>query len=270
MFLCRSAFFRLHESPKWLVGAGRTDDAVLALRAIVQTNGEPFALAVADVIDTPCDESKDVENGYAAIDRSPSPPGTGFGDYTPVATNEHNHEASLSPVHVEARLPHPWVSALPESIATRVSDYLNHVGQLFSPQWARTTILLWCIWTLVSAGYTIFNVFLPKWLEYKVGVVDGGRLSTLREYLLYTLAGSALRSVVFDFMWSSDLLPFNSCPGSIIGAYLAGTTFGQHRSMAIATLATAAGIILFVQISSQTAVVFSSAWISLMATLMCK
>lgn len=59
-------------------------------------------------------------------------------------------------------------------------------------------------------------------------------------------------------------------PGSIIGAYLIETDLGRRGTMAISTLATSAGIFVFVLVDSQVGVVLSSMAVSLAATLMCK
>lgn len=58
-------------------------------------------------------------------------------------------------------------------------------------------------------------------------------------------------------------------PGSIIGAYLIETSWGRRGTMAISTLATSLGILVFVLVSSQAGVVLSSMGVSLAATLMC-
>lgn len=44
-------------------------------------------------------------------------------------------------------------------------------GETF--RWTRTTTLVWTIWFCASFAYTIFNVFLPRFLEQKVGAQPG-------------------------------------------------------------------------------------------------
>ncbi len=51
MFVLRTVTFRLQQSPKWLSSAGRTDEAVVALRKISHINGEPVAWTAEDVVD---------------------------------------------------------------------------------------------------------------------------------------------------------------------------------------------------------------------------
>lgn len=55
-----------------------------------------------------------------------------------------------------------------------------------------------------------------------------------------------------------------------MGAYLIETDLGRRGTMAISTLATSAGIFVFVVVDSQVGVVLSSMAVSLAATLMCK
>ncbi|KAK4057522.1 hypothetical protein OIO90_001591 [Microbotryomycetes sp. JL221] len=76
-----------------------------------------------------------------------------------------------------------WMKRLPAFMSAGVDEYRDRLDELFDDKWKRTTILVWLIWLMASAGYTIFNVFLPKYLEEKVGetVTHGGREQSLRE-----------------------------------------------------------------------------------------
>ncbi|KAF9262990.1 MFS general substrate transporter [Marasmius fiardii PR-910] len=53
MFLARIVFFRLHESPRYLVGAGRHQEALESLQMISRFNGSDLSLALEDVYDGP-------------------------------------------------------------------------------------------------------------------------------------------------------------------------------------------------------------------------
>lgn len=57
MFLARMVFFRLHESPRYLVHAGRAQEALENLQLISRFNGEELPLDLDDVDDQPhvCD-----------------------------------------------------------------------------------------------------------------------------------------------------------------------------------------------------------------------
>jgi hypothetical protein len=51
MFFARVVFFRLHESPRYLVHAGRPHDAVISLRKISEFNGDNLAIGLGNVED---------------------------------------------------------------------------------------------------------------------------------------------------------------------------------------------------------------------------
>jgi len=51
MFLARIVFFRLYESPRYLVHAGRPHDAIKSLQMISRFNGAEFSIQLADVRD---------------------------------------------------------------------------------------------------------------------------------------------------------------------------------------------------------------------------
>ena len=51
MFLARMVFFRLHESPRYLVHAGRPQDALESLQMISRFNGSELELDLEDVVD---------------------------------------------------------------------------------------------------------------------------------------------------------------------------------------------------------------------------
>src|SRR5258705_2891762 len=54
MFLARIAFFRLYESPRYLVHAGRPHEAVKSLQLISRFNGSELPIELADVRDHHC------------------------------------------------------------------------------------------------------------------------------------------------------------------------------------------------------------------------
>ena len=156
---CRVLLFRLHESPKWLSGAGRTDDAVLVLQSIARDNGKPLdALGPDDVVDTPvADLSKSAELDAAAGRASYD------GRYSPIRASTIDDVPSQRPPPGRR-----WTSVLPERVADAVEPYLDRIAPLFAPDMIRLTVLVWAIWTLVSIAYSIFNVWLPSWLGASV------------------------------------------------------------------------------------------------------
>ncbi|GAA5822118.1 hypothetical protein JCM10212_005919 [Sporobolomyces blumeae] len=145
-----------------------------------------------------------------------------------------------------------WIDRLPIAWRPAATEYLARVETLTNARWKKVTGLVWAIWTLASAGYTIFNVFLPKFLEQKLGQSAGRTTSSnpdesLRDYVLYTLSG---------------------LPGSLLGAYLVETSFGRARTLCYSTVATAVATCVFVFVQGPTGIVASSMVVSLAATLM--
>ncbi|KZP31624.1 MFS general substrate transporter [Athelia psychrophila] len=53
MFLARMVFFRLHESPRFLVHAGRAQEAIVSLKMISKFNGSELDIDIEDVDDSP-------------------------------------------------------------------------------------------------------------------------------------------------------------------------------------------------------------------------
>ncbi|KAI9609622.1 hypothetical protein H4Q26_007582 [Puccinia striiformis f. sp. tritici PST-130] len=90
--------------------------------------------------------------------------------------------------------------------------------------------------TLVSFAYTSFNVFLPVYLEKrhpeKSDIED-----TLKEYLLYTIAG---------------------CPASLLASWMIETRLGRKKSMVLSAIGTSLGILAFLKIQSDLGIKISS------------
>lgn len=96
-----------------------------------------------------------------------------------------------------------WTRRLPPSWQEGMDAYGERFNELLAPDWRRTTMLVWIIWTLASAGYTvssfwmragprrvtderllqIFNVFLPKFLESKLSDSEPDQMTTPEETL---------------------------------------------------------------------------------------
>ncbi|GAA5988837.1 hypothetical protein JCM10908_006191 [Rhodotorula pacifica] len=265
----RVLMFRLHESPKFLVASNRPSAAVVTLRRISKFNGDQSLWALSDVVD----DNSDPPSPSNASLVAKSPPGyEAMGHTSP----ESRPRSSLaSPLHVPSTLEDgdlsdfslpasvlsvggrgskdlpPWIYRLPKTIQPAVAAYADRFSELLAPKWRRTTFLVWTIWTLASAGYTIFNVFLPKFLESKLADTAPSRPTTqeetLRDYVLYTVSG---------------------LPGSLFGAYLVETPLGRAKTLAISTLATSAATVVFVFVSTSFGIVLSSMAVSFASTLM--
>ncbi|KAF8953239.1 major facilitator superfamily domain-containing protein [Flammula alnicola] len=349
MFIARMVFFRLHESPRYLVHAGRPHDAVKSLQMISRFNGSDLSIELEDVRDHhhPDDtaDALNVKSGGAAgagaaqdvrtransttvfdasvIEDGPvSPPqapalqrgaslegglsasagANGRGSRsglvtaysstgeTPILDNHasapllppaevptskdlqslptmlHQEEEDVD-VDVEARATRRRRSssagsrrsaasvyerkvyrALPRWIRRPLGAWWGRVMMVLSPEWLRTTVLVWSAWCAMSLGYTMFNVFLPKLLETRMGT---GVPQTLEESL-----------------WDVAIFTIGGCPGALLGAYLIESRLGRRWSLAGSTFVTAFFCVVFVLVTSTWAVRLSTIGISLSATAM--
>ncbi|CAG8552762.1 7627_t:CDS:2, partial [Scutellospora calospora] len=216
MFICRLIFFRLQESPKFLISQDNIHDAVVVLRKIARINGNNMQIKDSDI------QSTTVNSTNSNHTKS-------FPDDIPQSHTGHLFD------------PRRWLLLK-----------LRPVMPLFSRRWIKTTILVWCIWTLVAFAYVMFNVFLPTYLEW-LGLDDDKTTDdisllqeVLRDYVIYSVCG---------------------VPGSLFGSFLIETILGRKGSMALATFGTSLAVFLFSTVRSRTGEVISSAMVSFLATL---
>ncbi|KAJ1309991.1 hypothetical protein OPQ81_006748 [Rhizoctonia solani] len=337
MFVLRIIFFRLYESPRYLVAAGRNAEAVNALQSIEDYNikfGRPsrprFVITLGDVcdakpsamfsedgivFDTADDEeaprpssrgsndehkSQASDSGkeddrsqalaqqpadrtdYRATSQSPEGAvGQGWSFYTPTPSHANEDTSYFEPKtpasendesetstpgssrpRSSSRLSRPPVTHrrarssssvyveqnLPSTLARPISAWIDRLSLLFTPQWRLTTILVWCAWWGMSLAFTMFNVYLPKLLEKRLGAAGGGgRKEALWDIVIFTLAG---------------------CPGALIGAWMIESPLGRRKSLALSTFITAMCCVAFVQVQSKTGVVWSTVGISLASSIM--
>ncbi|KAJ7133593.1 major facilitator superfamily domain-containing protein [Mycena epipterygia] len=207
MFLARIAFFRLHESPRFLVHAGRPAEALETLQLIARFNGAPGLageLELSDVDDSAVVRDDSARSGYEVIG--------GGKEYVP-------HWA------------HRWAA---------------RVRMVLVPEWRRTTLLVWGAWCGMALAYTMFNVFLPKLLESNgtqsiegglwdvlwftlggcPGALLGARLILTPLGRRWSLAGSTLFTAGFCilFVFAQNAQSVWAVRLSAIGVGLASTT----------------------------------------------
>ncbi|KAN0074636.1 Major facilitator superfamily domain containing protein [Tylopilus felleus] len=328
MFLARILFFRLHESPRYLVHAGRHQEALESLQLISRFNGSDITIDLEDVCDRrppeprppstgsderepflpPSQESRPVcetdrnakTNGacgdpparddgvkdYQSTDDSPTaleshsfvtpveeyPPrrlsAVNIGDAPsssrpgalhdetkrqprisharyPSAQSRLSRASSVASVELEMRCR----SILPRWIRRPLIAWLDRVGMVLSPEWYRTTLLVWAVWFFMSLAYTMFNVYYPKLLE------TGPR-------------GNSTPKSLQDNLWDVVIFTLGGCPGALLGAYMVESSLGRRRSLAATTLLTAFFCMVFVLFESPLLVRVSSVGISLTATTM--
>ncbi|KAH7915443.1 major facilitator superfamily domain-containing protein [Hygrophoropsis aurantiaca] len=346
MFLARIVFFRLHESPRFLVHAGRHQEALESLQLISRFNGSEIPLELEDVDDRrPTDPNSHPASGERApflppqqtfqlrpdaesisaspVDTAPSETlfdadgsGTselhesssgeflrgnepdGMKDYrstgeSPNSLDSHSYitpvdevppagrslargdspptqKDSVDLLAVPPARPRPLRptsrrrtrtssvisyemkqrvgSVLPRWVRRPLLAWLDRVGMVLSPEWLRTTVLVWAVWSFMSLAYTMFNVYLPKLLE--TGSTDGSVKS------------------LEDSLWDVVIFTLGGCPGAILGAYMVESRLGRRGSLAATTFVTAFFCVVFVLVQTPLAVRTSSVGISLSSTTM--
>lgn len=268
--ISRLVFFRLFESPKFLVSAGRHEEARSVLQRIAAYNGTPQKVRLSDVNDQeePTDTIK-VKRGIRASlsrfkprswigNRSASMEYQGQGgEERQRLIAEGGERTSIDEQRPIASIGPSTKSIMPASWKASLHQARKRYDELFSPQWVKTTILVWSIWTVFTLAYTMVNIFLPKYLQERSGHTQSLQAdadadtrrrnmeAVMQEFLLYSLA---------------------SLPGSILGAYLVETPLGRIKSMAISTAFLAFALLSFAFAVTPLAVIASSCSISLFAS----
>ncbi|KAG6860790.1 hypothetical protein C0995_007596 [Termitomyces sp. Mi166 len=344
MFIARILFFRLHESPRYLVHAGRHLEAIESLQMISRFNGSDLILELKDVQDqhhpvppqasetlavpiqrsnfksdksrprstsTTIFSATDVDGTYPPI----SPPKaarpalvTQYNSTDAAPTMLDNHSSTTPaeahtpvlpgptsfPEHsqndggIENKPPSPAASStlprptshtprrgvspendgsrrissvyekrlcesLPQLVKKPLWAWWDRVIMVLSPEWLRTTLLVWAVWCAMSLAFTMFNVFLPKLLETRPGSAN----------IVVTEAKSLEES-----LWDVVIFTIGGCPGAILGAWLIESRLGRRWSLAGSTFITAFFCVVFVGVESSWAVRASTVGISLSATTM--
>ena len=285
----RVVFFRLLESPKYLVHAGRPQEAREILQRIHTYNGgATISLRIQDVEDNSHAEvgQGDVESRRHSLQQRPTNDTAGktgeTGD-TRFAVDDHDdsddndhvevsgrHEDSSRPLldhhtngdaqgdsrksdedtnRTHARIANAnvrppstdpdlptWLSWLPRSWYPSAADLASRYGEMFSPEWKRTSLLIWVIWGGMSYGFTTFNVLLPKLLEQRSDASAKAALQQSGEP-----DDAAIRRAMIDILVYS----LSSLPGSLISAYMVETRLGRIGTMVSSTAVMAASVLLF-------------------------
>ncbi|KAK0203016.1 MFS general substrate transporter [Desarmillaria ectypa] len=286
MFSARMVFFRLHESPRFLVHAGRHQEAVESLQMIARFNGAPLSLDLDDVEDV---RSVDQHPAVAPDTRPAGDDGTNsptrVADYhstgespaqqleshsfeTPTIPYQEPHslkedvEPIVRPRRVSSRptsrsrrrtssvYEKQLYSVLPSWLRRPLWAWWDRILMVLTPEWLRTTLFMWAAWCAMSLAYTMFNVFLPKLLE--IGKDSSGETTKSLE----------------DSLWDVVIFTIGGCPGAIIGAYMIESRLGRRWSLAGSTFVTAIFCVVFVMVESSWAVRASTVGVSLSATTM--
>ncbi|KAI7897103.1 major facilitator superfamily domain-containing protein [Mucor mucedo] len=215
MLILRSLWLKLPETPKFLMSQDRANETIIVLQDIAKINGGNIHISRHEL---PAKQSPILH------------PSDGEDD-----VNEMNQ--MLAPGQSN-----PVELSNPKSQAKTIKILLG-------PKWRVTTLLIWAIWTFTAIAYTMFNVFLPKFLETLgfEGEAVPTRQQVYWDYMIYSLAG---------------------VPGSVIASYLIETRLGRKGTMAISAFGSAVSLFIFSIISSRITMVLSSSSVSFLATLL--
>ncbi|ORZ16921.1 major facilitator superfamily domain-containing protein [Absidia repens] len=128
-------------------------------------------------------------------------------------------------------------------------DTTNSWTILMSDKWRLTLFLIWGIWTFTAMSFTMFNVFLPKYLETLgfEGEAAPTRKDVYWEYMIYSIAG---------------------VPGSVMASFMIETRLGRKGTMAFSAFGSAIALFLFSIIDSRATMLVSSSSVSFLATLL--
>ncbi|KAN0066024.1 hypothetical protein ACQY0O_000116 [Thecaphora frezii] len=263
---CRVVFFRLLESPKYLVHAGRPEEAREILQRIQRYNGgAAVTIKLRDVYDvaTPhlptSSAGPSASRGSSERPRQPESPHVGSKlrsnqksyDSLPSLEDDENldaeederllgrseargHESAYAsdadaPPRA-AELPR-WLGWLPRQWHATTAGLLSRYAELLSDEWRQTTVLVWIIWGGMSFAFTSFNVFLPKLLEER----HGAKVATP------LLDGDSNQAAMVDYL----IYTVSSLPGSLVSAYLVDTRLGRIGTMTVSTALTCISVLVF-------------------------
>ncbi|KAI9244023.1 major facilitator superfamily domain-containing protein [Phascolomyces articulosus] len=266
MVLVRSFWLRLPETPKFLLSQDRRKETVVVLQDIARINGQEVHIDSADIprstssssaSSNPNDEEEMLLNMNQDHDgvrsrRVSAEMDLNYADDQTVpmlqTTSSDNVDRDIA-----GNEQHMAASTISSNMTETIYD--DTMGEtskwklLFGPKWRRTTILVWGIWTFTSSAFTMFNVFLPKYLETLgfQGEAAPTRKDVYWDYMIYSLAG---------------------VPGSILASYMIETRLGRKGTMALSSFGSSISLFLFSIISSRVTMLLSSSAVSFLATLL--
>ena len=116
--------------------------------------------------------------------------------------------------------------SLPSWLRRPLWAWLDRVMMVLSPEWLRTTILVWAVWcsmslgeqssrflsslscliAIISSAYTMFNVYLPKLLE------TGSAATVLGAEVPHAPGAKTLE----QSLWDVVIFTVGGCPGAIV------------------------------------------------------
>lgn len=157
LFVLRFFVFRLYESPKYLMGRGRDEEAVEVVHKVASYNGKTSSLTL--------DMLRDVK--------------------------ERNHPSSGNGDPEKTQLPITDTSALGAVRRTLRSFGWDHVTPLFQTRkLALSTSLLIVIWALIGLAFPLYNSFVTYFLATRgADFGDGSTYITYRNQVILSVIG---------------------------------------------------------------------------------
>ena len=219
MVLVRSFWLRLPETPKFLLSRDRRKETVMILQDIARINGQQVQIDSSDIphslssmrLSNQNDEeemllsmeqrdgvrsrrvSAEMDLNYADDPAVPIAQGSRDEDDDDHPDDEHHHDTDTTTTArtTDATLTRTMTTMSETIYDDTMEEKISKWKLLFGPKWRRTTILVWCIWAFTATAFTMFNVFLPKYLE-TLGF-QGEEIRTRKDvywdYMIYSLAG---------------------------------------------------------------------------------
>ncbi|PWZ02957.1 MFS general substrate transporter [Testicularia cyperi] len=227
MWVARFFVYPIPESPKFLLGKGRDEEALEVLRFIASENGKKTTLTLAQLraagegITT---KLNDPEHGTAAASPTTDEKKSGHEEAADVSVSASLPEQTSDNVTGKraSLFQRPDLSQLRRSMHEFDTE---HITALFStPKMAWNTTLICFLWGLIGLAYPLYNAFIALYLQ-NAGANQGGS-SQFEQY--------------------RDIVIISACgiPGSFAAAFLVEMPYaGRRGTMAFFTLLT--GVFLF-------------------------
>ncbi|KAI9483670.1 MAG: major facilitator superfamily domain-containing protein [Benjaminiella poitrasii] len=237
MLILRTVWLKLPETPKFLMSQDRQHETFIVLQDIAKINGGHVEIDKDELSFDSQTRSK------SQSDEEDSSDLMGVGG----SMEDFDNDEETIVRHV--LLPNGQHGVEEILIEDEKQGRGQIVRLLLGPQWRRTTILIWCIWTSTSVAYTMFNVFLPKYLETLgfEGESKPSREQVYRDYLIYSLSG---------------------VPGSVIASWLIETSLGRKGTMSASAFGSSLALFVFSMINSRITMLLSSSAVSFLGTLL--
>ena len=157
MFLARVFFFRIHESPRFLVHAGREKEAAIALTDIAKFNGDRIRVTVADVKD---DEEDDIRESYdpSGGHGRDSEEREGLLEQSPTTPTAPSATLSPRPQLRRSSVPPRPMRAMRKWIGKPLEGWYSRISGLLTGEWRTRTLLIWGIWMNMALGKLLYRV----------------------------------------------------------------------------------------------------------------